>query len=222
MSKKILALDTSGENCSVALLKDNYIDHMYKKCNHDHGENILPMIKNILWKNSITINELNAIAFSQGPGKFTGLRISSGIAQGLSLVYNTPLIGISTLSILAEKSWEKEKITHVITLLHAQTNKIYWAQYIRNHENIWSLKKLELMFGINNINYKLSKLEGTWLIIGNKYLLKKIIINANYKLYLKFFYIKYFNAKDIIPIALFTLKSKHILSLNQAIPYYLE
>lgn len=76
-----------------------------------HTIKILPMIQKILINAKINLKDLNYIAFTKGPGKFTGMRISIGIAQSLSLSLKIPILGISTLSVMAEEAWQKYKKT---------------------------------------------------------------------------------------------------------------
>jgi len=220
MSKKILALDTTSRSCSVALLYNNNIDHIFKKCKQNHEQEILPMIKHILLKHAIKVNQLNIIAFSKGPGSFTGIRIAIGIAKGLSFVSKIPIIGVSSLNIIAEKLWRKKKITHIITALYANRKKIYWSQYVRNRQNYWILQDLEAIIKIQDISLKLNKLKGEWTIVGNCYSIRKYINKTNENLILKFFYTKYSHARDIIPCVISILKNKLVTITNA--PNYLD
>src|SRR5690349_2950365 len=93
----ILALDTSTEACSVALWYEEKIDDLFEIAPQQHTKIILPMVAKLLDNHALTIADCSAIAFAQGPGSFTGLRIATGLAQGFSLAHNIPLIAISTL-----------------------------------------------------------------------------------------------------------------------------
>ncbi|MGO3800463.1 MAG: tRNA (adenosine(37)-N6)-threonylcarbamoyltransferase complex dimerization subunit type 1 TsaB, partial [Vibrio casei] len=98
MSAKILALDTSTENCSVALMINDQMFTRSEVAPRDHTKKILPMVDEVLKEAGISLHDLDALAFGRGPGSFTGVRIGIGIAQGLSFGAELPMIGISTLA----------------------------------------------------------------------------------------------------------------------------
>lgn len=99
----ILAIETTTKNCSVALfnkgillqLKEEYSD------SYSHAENLTLFINEVLIKENSSINKLDAIAVSKGPGSYTGLRIGTSTAKGLCYSSGIPLIAISTLKAMA-------------------------------------------------------------------------------------------------------------------------
>lgn len=124
---RILALDTSTEYLSLALLLDG------KACSRDihagqtHSQIILPMIDELLREAGIALQELDGIAFGAGPGSFTGLRIGCGVAQGLAFGANLPVVGVSTLKTIAQGSGAAK----VIACLDARMGEVYHAAYIK-------------------------------------------------------------------------------------------
>lgn len=122
---KLLALDTSTENCSVALWLDGEVLSRQELAGQRHSDLILPMLEELLGEAGITLGALDGIAFGEGPGSFTGLRIGCGVAQGLALGAGLPVLGISTLRALAaERGAER-----VIACLDARIGEIYHAAY---------------------------------------------------------------------------------------------
>lgn len=99
---RILAIDTATEACSVALWNNGTINAHFELCPREHTQRILPMVQEILAASGASLNEIDALAFGRGPGSFTGVRIGIGIAQGLALGANLPMIGISTLATMAQ------------------------------------------------------------------------------------------------------------------------
>ncbi|MGB0428083.1 MAG: tRNA (adenosine(37)-N6)-threonylcarbamoyltransferase complex dimerization subunit type 1 TsaB [Flavobacteriales bacterium] len=119
----ILAIETSTAICSVALSKHGvFCDERIKKSPKPaHGELLLKLIQELLDANNISQNELSAIAFSVGPGSFTGLRIGAATAKGLAFALNIPLIGIDTMT-LPLKGLEG---VDFLSVMSAQQNEIF-------------------------------------------------------------------------------------------------
>jgi tRNA threonylcarbamoyladenosine biosynthesis protein TsaB len=130
---KILAIDTSTEYCSVALLHGE-ITCQEILAGQRHSELILPMVKQILNEAGLPLVQLDGIAFGAGPGSFTGLRIACGVAQGLALGAGLPVTGICTLEALAQEAGAG----FVIAALDARMSEIYHAAYEKTAEG-WQL-----------------------------------------------------------------------------------
>ena len=102
---KILALDASSEACSAALLIDNEIIERSDVVPRKHTELILPMVDEVLAEAGVRLNQLDALAFNRGPGSFTGVRVSTSVAQGLAYAIDLPVIPISGLTAVAQGAW---------------------------------------------------------------------------------------------------------------------
>lgn len=127
---KILALDTSTEYCSAALWLEGDLRARGELAGQRHTELILPMTDALLAEAGIVLADLDGIAFGAGPGSFTGLRIACGVAQGLGLGADRPLMPVSTLLALAEGS----QAPRVIAALDARMQEVYLAAYERHGE----------------------------------------------------------------------------------------
>lgn len=125
---RILALDTSTEYLSLALLLDDRVLSRDLHAGQTHSQLILPMIGELLQEAETNLRELDGIAFGAGPGSFTGLRIACGVTQGLAFGANLPVAGISTLLALAHGSTADK----VIACLNARMGEVYHAAYVRN------------------------------------------------------------------------------------------
>lgn len=102
---KILAIDTSTEACSVAILTDHdvvqeYLLHAVGQP-ATHSQIVLRMVETVLQKLNFNLGDLDAIAVNTGPGSFTGVRIGLGVAQGLAYGAQLPVIGVCSLAVLA-------------------------------------------------------------------------------------------------------------------------
>jgi tRNA threonylcarbamoyladenosine biosynthesis protein TsaB len=125
---KILALDTSTEHCSVALLQGDRVSSDVVRAGQKHSELLLPMVHRQLSEASLRLNDLDGIAFGAGPGSFTGLRIACSVAQGLAFGAGKAVVPVSTLLALAEGSGA----TRVVAALDARMNEVYVAAYVRD------------------------------------------------------------------------------------------
>jgi len=135
---KILAIETATEACSAAVYCDGEIFHRYELAPRQHTQLILPMIEAVLAEANLTQSEVDAIAFGQGPGAFTGLRIAVGVAQGLALALDKPLIAISTLAAMAQQVLETQhtKTLRLLPAIDARMNEVYWGSYINQQGEV--------------------------------------------------------------------------------------
>lgn len=124
---KILALDTSTDACSAALLLDDQLIERFAIEPRRHTHLLLPMVDELLAQSGVALNSLDAIAFGRGPGSFAGIRIATGAAQGLALAADLPVVPVSTLEAMA---WADGKAADsVITVLDARMDEVYWCAW---------------------------------------------------------------------------------------------
>ena len=126
---KILALDTSTDACSVALHMAGEIREDFRVVPRQHTKLLLPMIQAMLDSAGLKVKDLDAIAFGRGPGSFAGIRIATGVSQGLAFAAELNLLPVSTLSAIALAQHLKSGDQHVIAALDARMDEIYWAAY---------------------------------------------------------------------------------------------
>ena len=132
----ILNLETATKNCSVALAKDGKTITCKEIAtqNFSHAEKLHVFIEEILSENNIQFSDLNAIAVSQGPGSYTGLRIGVSSAKGLCYALNIPMIAIDTLQLLAKQIQIEDGI--IIPMIDARRMEVFSAFYDKNHNQI--------------------------------------------------------------------------------------
>lgn len=126
---KILAVDTATEACSAALLVGEQVFARYEEAPRDHTRKILPMVQSLLDESGLALSDLDAIAFGRGPGSFTGVRIGIGVAQGLALGADKPLIGISTLAAMAQGAYRRDGAEQVLAAIDARMNEVYFGRF---------------------------------------------------------------------------------------------
>jgi tRNA threonylcarbamoyladenosine biosynthesis protein TsaB len=129
----ILALDTSGTSCSVALWSDSgLLIGKEESAERQHTQRLLPMVKDLLLEANVKMSSLDAIAYGRGPGSFTGIRIAAGVAQGLAFGIDCKVIPISTLAALAlrfHQQFNTPNLAYVCSL-DARMGEVYWGEYI--------------------------------------------------------------------------------------------
>ena len=89
---KLLALDTATEACSAALFIDGDIIQRYEIAPRKHSNLLLPMVDSLIGEADINKSDLDAIAFCRGPGSFMGVRIATGVAQGIAFALSLPVV----------------------------------------------------------------------------------------------------------------------------------
>ena len=123
---KILNLETATTNCSVSIAEDSEILALkeHNTPNYSHSEQLHVFIEEVTADASITLNDIDAIAVSKGPGSYTGLRIGVSAAKGLCFSLDVPLISIATLKSIALQSIDAG-IDFIIPMLDARRMEVY-------------------------------------------------------------------------------------------------
>lgn len=139
MTTHLLAIDTSSEACSVALLCGSETVYRFTDVPRKHAELILPMVDEVLVDAGVRLQQLDAIAFGRGPGSFTGLRIAAGTVQGLAFGADRPVIPVSSLAGLAQRAWREHGWSQVYAAFDARMGDVYWGAYQRDADGDWQL-----------------------------------------------------------------------------------
>ena len=124
----LLAVETSTELCSVALLRGDELFLEESLAENRHSELLVPMVRRVLERSRLRPAEMDCFAFGQGPGSFTGIRIACGIVQGLAFGASRPVVPVPSLLALAEQTRD----TRVLAALDARMGEAYLAAYARN------------------------------------------------------------------------------------------
>ncbi len=126
---KILAIDTSSDACSAALIsgQERYLEYTVES--RAHTRLILPMVESVLAQGEVKLQDVDALAFGRGPGAFTGVRIATGIVQGLALAADKPVVAVSTLAALAQQTYVEQGAEQVLVAVDARMTEVYWGAY---------------------------------------------------------------------------------------------
>jgi tRNA threonylcarbamoyladenosine biosynthesis protein TsaB len=132
----ILNIETATKNCSVALAKEGktILCKEIAEEGYSHAERLHVFIEEIIIEAGITFQDISAIAVSQGPGSYTGLRIGVSAAKGLCFALNIPLIAVDTLQVLASQAQIPNGL--IIPMLDARRMEVYSAIFTPELEKI--------------------------------------------------------------------------------------
>lgn len=132
----ILNLETATKNCSVTIARDGKTIACKEiaEQNFSHAEKLHVFIEELLAENNLIFSDLNAIAVSQGPGSYTGLRIGVSSAKGFCYALNIPLIAVDTLQLLAKQIQIEDGI--IIPMIDARRMEVFTAIYDKNYQQI--------------------------------------------------------------------------------------
>ncbi len=127
---KLLALDTSSEGCSAALLVDGEISERFELAPRGHTRLLMPMVRELLLAQGLVPADLDALAFACGPGSFTGVRIATGVVQGLGWGLDIPVVPVSSLEAVAFGAIETLDVPEnsgIAVAFDARMGEVYWG-----------------------------------------------------------------------------------------------
>jgi tRNA threonylcarbamoyladenosine biosynthesis protein TsaB len=125
----LLAIETATEACSAALFTHGRVLSRHQVAPRGHADLILAMCDEVLAEAGIARSQLDAVAFGRGPGSFTGVRIATGVAQGLGYALEVPLVPVSTLATLAQGALRERGWPRVMAAIDARMGEVYWAAF---------------------------------------------------------------------------------------------
>ena len=221
MSTRILAIDTATEACSVALWNQGETHALFELCPREHTQRILPMVQQVLAESGVTLAELDALAFGRGPGSFTGVRIGIGIAQGLALGADLPMLGVSTLQTMAQGAWRMTGAQRVLAAIDARMGEVYWGQFERQSDGQWLESEGEAVLSPEQALTRAQGLQGDWAQVGTGWQTYPQLV-AGAPITLHDGQILLPRAEDMLPLALHAWQQGQACPVEQAEPTYLR
>ena len=210
----ILNIETATKNCSVALAKDGktMLCKEIAEEGYSHAERLHVFIEEIIKEAGITFKELSAIAVSQGPGSYTGLRIGVSAAKGLAYALNIPLIAVDTLQTLASQVTISSGF--IVPMIDARRMEVYSAIFSPNFEN----KRTVQAEIIDESSF--NDLEEIVYFVGDCADKCKTVLTKNNFIFLE--EIKYPSAKEMSFLSFEKYKISNIVDVAYFEPYYLK
>ena len=157
----ILGIDTSTKICTCSIFdsENGVIAETSLSVKKNHSNIVMPIIDNLFKISDLTINDIDKIAVAIGPGSFTGVRIALGIAKGLAMALNKPLIAVNELDILEAIASGNEN--EIIPLIDARKERVYYKyqnkyvdDYLINLISNFDKNKKYIFVGDGAISYK--------------------------------------------------------------------
>jgi tRNA threonylcarbamoyladenosine biosynthesis protein TsaB len=217
---KLLALDTSTEACSCALWVNGILTERTALALRQHAELILPMIDELLMEAGLTPTQLDALAVSQGPGSFTGVRMACGIAQGIAFALNIPIIPLSSLAVLAQAAYMELGAQRVLATIDARMNEVYYGYYSLNAQGIMQRIGSEAVIAPEKIELPTGD---QWYGVGSGWTTYHKQLQTRLATYLQDYQIdRYPQARAMLPFALIAHSQKEYVSAEQLLPVYLR
>ncbi|RKG41746.1 MULTISPECIES: tRNA (adenosine(37)-N6)-threonylcarbamoyltransferase complex dimerization subunit type 1 TsaB [Acinetobacter] len=207
---KVLALETANEQCSVCIAEDN--QELYFQLDaraKAQTQTILPLIEQGFKELGIQATDLTAIAFSRGPGSFSGVRINAAVTQALAWANDLPVVPVSTLQAMAQAAYRIAGLTAVTAVLDARMQEVYIASFELDADGIMQAIDEEQL-----LSYSEAEQAVKFTVIGSGSALVKpeqvqyIAVTAT--------------AQDIATIANAQALKKNWVSAEYALPVYLR
>ena len=127
---KILAVDTSSKICTVCILEDeNVILEKHTDDEKTHSQNLMPLIDEVFKETDLSLDNIDLLACSQGPGSFTGIRIGLATIKAFADSKNIPTIGVTSLESLA---YNIQKTGLIVSLIDAKNENVYYSMFCNN------------------------------------------------------------------------------------------
>ena len=212
----ILAIETTTKNCSVALFENEKLLALKEQYSDDysHAEQLTLFITEVMQETQLSLNNINAIALSKGPGSYTGLRIGTSTVKGLCYSLDIPLISISTLKAMAYSIASTENFELFCPMIDARRMEVFSAVYDKDNKEIRTVNA-----DIVNEQTYTAYLKREMLFFGDGALKCKEIINDKNAHFLKDIYP---SAKNLGVLANTKFIKEEFEDVAYFEPYYLK
>lgn len=173
----ILALDTAGQGCSVALLAHGEVIERFETEPRRHAATLLPMVEACLAEAGLALADLDVVAFGRGPGSFTGVRIATSVAQGIAFGADLPVVPVSNLAAAAAAALRLRGWRRVLVALDARMDEVYAAAYELGADGLPALVGEEALLapaalarpGAGNTRADSARADGEWRGVGSAF-----------------------------------------------------
>ena len=212
----LLAIETTTKNCSVALFDNSDLICIkeHNSDNYSHAEKITLFLEEVMRTSMITLNEIDGIILSKGPGSYTGLRIGTSTAKGLCYSLDIPLVSVSTLRAMAFTMLEDTSYKYYCPMIDARRMEVFASIYDQSNNEVREIKA-DIVDEYTYANFLRERV----LFFGDGALKCKSIINNSNAYFLDGIFP---SAKDIGILGFDKFVKKDFEDLASFEPYYLK
>ena len=180
----ILALDSALSSCSAAVIKDgDILSELFENRMRGQAERLVPMCQEVCDKAGHSFDQLDAVAVTRGPGTFTGVRIGLAAAKGLALALGIPLVGISTLEVVARNAASDLAQGQIAVAHDARRSEVYFQLFDLKEGRVIPIgeaKAVPLCDVEQHIDDKVSALVGTGVDLVKSELSQDVLNGLNF------------------------------------------
>jgi len=200
----ILALDTTGEHCELAIFRGRETFIKTSPAGRRQIEVVFPLLDELLNSANIKREDIGGVAIPIGPGPFTGIRLGATIIRALAAVLDTEIIGVSSLKAIAATASRKTGRNKIVVANDAKQEQIYFAAYIfRDGGESIETVSADTMLRPSDVIFPTGD---DWAIAGNAWLRYKEQFSENQQNY-SYTGVIESEIKDIIQLALLEVRS---------------
>jgi tRNA threonylcarbamoyladenosine biosynthesis protein TsaB len=213
----LLYIDTAGPDALVGISRGQEIlGFRENKISITHAEFVQVAVKELLISLSMTVSELDAVVVTLGPGSYTGLRVGLASAKGLAYALQKPLIGLSTLQLLAHRALQTldQDIVQIFSMLDAKRMEVFGGVYDTSLNEI----QAEQAFEINEDLLKSLLSKGKVVCIGSGITKTKTILEDEKIQFLE----EHYSMDDLLALATVKWEAKQFENLAYVSPSYLK
>jgi len=213
----LLYIDTAGPDALVGISKGQEIIGIREnKVSTTHAEFVQVAVKELLISLSMTVSELDAVVVTLGPGSYTGLRVGLASAKGLAYALQKPLIGLSTLQLLAHRALQTldQDAVQIFSMLDAKRMEVFGGVYDTSLNEI----QAEQAFEINEDLLKSLLSKGKIVCIGSGITKTKTILEDEKIQFLE----EHYSMDDLLALATVKWEAKQFENLAYVSPSYLK
>jgi len=217
---KLLAIDTATEACSAALSINGETLGRYEVAPRRHAQLILPMVESLLAEAGVVLHDIEALAFGRGPGSFTGVRIASGVIQGIGFATELPVVPVSTLAALAQGAYRQFGCRDVAAAIDARMGEVYWGCYRIDETLLMQLDGEERVVPPEQVALPA---EGSWVGAGSGWAAYSEVLKGTLHAAVSTVHGELLpNAFDIATLAVNDFNQGRSVSAAEALPIYLR
>lgn len=163
MSRRLLAVDTATEACSVALWQDGQVLERFEVAGRRHTERLLPSLHALLGEAGVAMAQIDGFVCGVGPGSFAGVRIGVGLVKGLALALDRPVVPVSSLAMLAQAA-VATGAERILASIDARMDEVYFGAYARDAEGLAAALQPERVLPPGQLGLLVPT--GPWVAVG--------------------------------------------------------